>query len=190
MKYEVTHRTAYVYADPVTLGHNETHLTPRNLARQRCLSHRLVILPTPSSLRNWTDYYGNHVTYFTVEEEHRELSVTSISSVEISQPSHPQAQATPPWEEARDSVPGDGIDLTAAMFRPRSRFACGGTTAWPIMQAYRLRRVVRYWMLRSISRRASSTNSNTTRPPRASARPRWKFSRSAAVSARISRICK
>src|SRR5262249_9025955 len=58
-----------------------------------------------------------HVTYFTLEEEHRELSVTSISSVEISQSSHPQPQATAPWEEARDSVGGDGIDLTAALFR-------------------------------------------------------------------------
>jgi len=72
MKYEVTHRTTYQYSEPVTLGHSSTHLTPRTLARQRCLANRLVILPAPSCLRSWTDYFGNQVTYFTVEEEHRE----------------------------------------------------------------------------------------------------------------------
>jgi transglutaminase-like putative cysteine protease len=77
----------------------------------------LVILPTPAATRNWTDYYGNQVTYFTLEEEHRELSVTSVSSVEITPPALPQPQATQPWEEARDSAGSDGIDLMAAMFR-------------------------------------------------------------------------
>ena len=45
MKYEVTHRTTYHYSEPVTLGHNSSHLTPRTLDRQRCVSNRLVILP-------------------------------------------------------------------------------------------------------------------------------------------------
>ena len=29
MRYRIVHRTAYEYEEPVTLCHNETHLTPR-----------------------------------------------------------------------------------------------------------------------------------------------------------------
>ena len=104
MKYEVTHRTAYHYSEPVTLGHNSTHLTPRTLARQRCLANRLVILPVPSCQRSWTDYFGNQVTYFTVEDEHRELNVTAISEVAMETPQSPPAATTVAWEEAREAV--------------------------------------------------------------------------------------
>ena len=116
MKYEVTHRTTYHYSEPVTLGHNSTHLTPRTLARQRCLANRLVILPVPSCLRSWTDYFGNQVTYFTVEEEHRELTVTAISEVAMESPQCPPAASTLAWEEARDAVrrQRDVVELFAA----------------------------------------------------------------------------
>jgi transglutaminase-like putative cysteine protease len=103
MKYEVTHRTSYHYAEPVTLGHNSSHLTPRTLGHQRCLSNRLVILPAPSCLRSWTDYFGNQTTYFTVEEEHRELSVTAVSEVAMESPPQPPL-ATAAWEEVRDGL--------------------------------------------------------------------------------------
>ena len=118
MKYEVTHRTTYHYSEPVTLGHNSTHLTPRTLARQRCLANRLVILPVPSCLRSWTDYFGNQVTYFTVEEEHRELTVTAISEVAMEAPQPPPAASTPAWEEARDAVRRhrDAVDASAAPY--------------------------------------------------------------------------
>ncbi len=117
MKYEVTHRTTYRYSEPVTLGHNSAHLTPRTLDRQRCLSNRLVILPTPSCLRSWTDYFGNHATYFTVEEEHRELSVTAVSEVAMETPP-PAPTMTCAWEEARDGLwqNCDAVDLAAAPY--------------------------------------------------------------------------
>ena len=119
MKYEVTHRTTYHYSEPVTLGHNSAHLTPRTLPRQRCLANRLVVLPAPSALRSWTDYFGNQTTYFTVEEEHRELSVTATSEVTID-PSPPEPAAPPllPWEEARDTLRRQRapIDLSAVAF--------------------------------------------------------------------------
>ena len=118
MKYEVTHCTTYHYSEPVTLGHSSTHLTPRTLARQRCLANRLVILPVPSCLRSWTDYFGNEVTYFTVEEEHRELAVTAISEVAMETPQPSAALPAMAWEEARDAVRRhrDAVDLSAAPF--------------------------------------------------------------------------
>src|SRR5271156_3475977 len=117
MKYEVTHRTTYHYSEPVTLGHNSSHLTPRTLEGQRCLANRLVILPAPSCLRNWTDYFGNQATYFTVEEEHRELSVTAVSEVAMENAS-PPPETTLAWEEARDGLRriGGAVELAAAPF--------------------------------------------------------------------------
>jgi transglutaminase-like putative cysteine protease len=118
MKYEVTHRTTYHYSEPVTLGHNSTHLTPRTLPRQRCLANRLAILPVPSCQRNWIDYFGNHVNYFTVEEEHRELTVTAISEVAMESAQPPAVSPAGTWEEARDAIRRrrDSIDIAAAPF--------------------------------------------------------------------------
>jgi transglutaminase-like putative cysteine protease len=117
MKYEVTHRTVYHYSEPVTLGHNSTHLTPRTLASQRCMANRLVILPAPSCQRTWTDYFGNHVTYFTVEEEHRELNVTAVSEVAMETQAPQEISASMPWEEARDAIRRtSAVDLSAAPF--------------------------------------------------------------------------
>lgn len=98
MIFEVSHRTTYQYAEPVTLAHNEAHLTPRHFGRQRCLSNRLIILPTPTATRVRTDYFGNQVTYFTVEEEHSELSITVISQVELGQRAEIDPTTTAPWE--------------------------------------------------------------------------------------------
>ncbi len=118
MKYEVTHRTTYHYSEPVTLGHNSAHLTPRTYARQRCLANRLVIVPSPSCLRTWTDYFGNRATYFTVEEEHRELNVTAISEVSM-EGAAPSANGAPePWEDVRELMRrrGSPADVAAAPF--------------------------------------------------------------------------
>jgi len=118
MKYEVTHRTTYHYSEPVTLGHNSTHLTPRTLPRQRCLANRLVILPVPSCERNWVDYFGNQVTYFTVEEEHRELTVTAVSEVVMETLPPAPIASTVTWEEARDAIQQhrDGVAASAALY--------------------------------------------------------------------------
>ena len=77
MKYHVFHTTTYHYSEPASLGHNETRLMPRDSRRQRTIAHRLYILPLPATTAEWTDYFGNSVTYFTVEEPHSELAVSA-----------------------------------------------------------------------------------------------------------------
>jgi len=37
--YRVEHNTAYRYSEPVLLSHQQLHLTPRALARQRSETH-------------------------------------------------------------------------------------------------------------------------------------------------------
>ena len=43
--YQITHRTVYRYSDVVTSSYGRGFLIPRDSARQRCLSHELIMDP-------------------------------------------------------------------------------------------------------------------------------------------------
>lgn len=104
MKYRVQHTTAYRYSEPASLGHNEARLTPRTHGRQRCLSSFVGIQPNFAGWSEWDDYFGNRVSYFTVEQEHAELTITARSEVEVAEPQTPAADRTPPWEQVRAAL--------------------------------------------------------------------------------------
>jgi transglutaminase-like putative cysteine protease len=102
--YEVVHRTVYRYSDVVTSSYGRGFLTPRDSARQRCLSHRLSIEPAPADSSVSRDAYGNISSYFHVTEPHHTLSVTSSSVVEVDPPPadlYGAGSAVAPWEIAR-----------------------------------------------------------------------------------------
>ena len=119
MRYRVVHRTEYVYAEPVTLCHNETHLTPRMLPGQRVASHALEIEPAPATLSHREDFFGNPVVYFAVQAPHPVLVVTARSEVERDPPSSQYADSHLPWDEAAartaSATSAEGID--ARQFR-------------------------------------------------------------------------
>lgn len=98
MKYHVRHTTTYEYGDTVPLCQNEAHLRPRRSARQRSITHDLKIAPRPSTMAERTDYFGNHVTFFTVDEGHQKLSITAESVVTLQPTPTPNAAETPAWE--------------------------------------------------------------------------------------------
>jgi len=83
MTFHIVHTTQYRYSGWVTLCHNEAHLRPRTDDRQRCSVHRLVVEPAPSLTQERSDYFGNVLVYFAVEEPHNELRVTATSTVEV-----------------------------------------------------------------------------------------------------------
>jgi transglutaminase-like putative cysteine protease len=100
MKYRIVHRTEYRYGATVSLCHNMAHLRPRNLASQQCLGHRLEIDPLPMDLAEHVDYYGNHVSYFSIQQPHRNLTVTATSEVELYPGTGQLALETDvPWDE-------------------------------------------------------------------------------------------
>ena len=74
---------SYLYSEAVPLGQNELHLKPRNTGQQTCLDHRLVISPHPHKLEECRDYFGNLIHFFTIQDQHYELSVASHSEVEL-----------------------------------------------------------------------------------------------------------
>jgi len=102
--YQVVHRTVYRYSDVVTSSYGRGFLTPRDSARQRCLSHELIIEPEAADSSTSRDAYGNVSSYFHVTQRHDTLSITSKSVVEVDPPPpelYGGGSARAPWEIAR-----------------------------------------------------------------------------------------
>lgn len=118
VRYDVRHTTVYTYSDPVPVCHNEIHLVPRPLPRQRLLASTLTVDPEPTGISGSTDYFGNHVGFFAVEEGHERLMVTATSSVEIDALLPWQQMPAVPWEKVRDTLakPGDAAAIAAREF--------------------------------------------------------------------------
>jgi transglutaminase-like putative cysteine protease len=83
VKYRITHITHYRYSQPVGLCQNEARLKPRNFWRQQCHYSHFTIHPLPTDFREWLDFFGNHVTYFAIQQPHTQLTVTAISEITI-----------------------------------------------------------------------------------------------------------
>ena len=99
--FQITHTTSYEYHAPVTVSHHLMRLTPRALTRQRLLEHDIEVHPTPAATNQRIDYFGNDVTFATIERTHRQLSVISRSRVAVSPAFIPDAGETPGWETVR-----------------------------------------------------------------------------------------
>ena len=113
MRYRVSHVTSYRYADPVSLCHSIAHLKPRDLPHQRCLSSQVRVDPWPAVMREHTDFFGNRVSYFAIQQSHAHLDVTATSEVEVSPRALPDPASTLPWELALERVqprPDQGED--------------------------------------------------------------------------------
>jgi transglutaminase-like putative cysteine protease len=116
VKYRITHSTTYEYADSVSLSHNIARLRPRdNGAQQICLQHDLSVLPAPSDRSDSLDYFGNHVSYFSLQESHNQLEITARSEVEVTSTVRPDFALGSSWEEVRDELPAsDDPEMRAA----------------------------------------------------------------------------
>ncbi len=138
MRYRITHRTEYVYDDPVTLGHNEAHLTPRTAPGQRVPRHDLHIDPPPAVLTRREDFFGNPVAYFAVQSPHPKLVVSAESDVERDAPGFGFTDVA--WDAAaartRTSLSADGLDarqylLTSPMVASAPAIDAYGATSFP-----------------------------------------------------------
>jgi transglutaminase-like putative cysteine protease len=83
VKYRVTHTTHYKYSQIVEISQNEARLRPRNSGQQLCENSRFEINPKPVDYYERTDYFGNQVTYFAIQQPHNELVVTTNNEVTI-----------------------------------------------------------------------------------------------------------
>jgi transglutaminase-like putative cysteine protease len=118
MIYKATHTTSYDYTDSVSLSHHLMRLTPRNLPHQRCLRHEVQIDPEPAIAEQHFDYFGNAVTFATIEGAHKALTVKSISDVSVRQRPVSAPAETLAWETVREFSRGKqiGCGLEASEF--------------------------------------------------------------------------
>ncbi len=128
MEYKITHSTTYDYSQPVSVCHNVVMLSPQTFGLVTCHSHRLIIRPTPSISSTRLDFFGNVVHAFSIEENHRQLSITATSRVSVSPATDVEGVTTSPWKVVADGVAqqaiGDWLDLAPFAYdSPRIR--CG-----------------------------------------------------------------
>ena len=99
MNYRIVHRTLYEYAAPVTVSHHVARLEPRVTAAQPRGEFILKILPHPAVRKVREDYFGNHLCFFSIQETHQRLEITTTSRVTVNARELPAPEATPAWEE-------------------------------------------------------------------------------------------
>lgn len=136
MKYKVAHITEYFYSDPVPLCHNVVHLMPRETSRQKRISHSLSITPHPLTLTSRQDFFGNPVTWFSLQEPHDRLRIAAVSEIEMQPFTQPTTLWSPAWEQVRQILKGrrDPDLLEAQQFTFESRYVSLG----PELRAYAL----------------------------------------------------
>ena len=106
MRYRIEHRTQYHYSAPVSRCRNEAHLRPRDTDRQTCVEHDLVVDPAPTGWGERADFYGNPVTSFVVDGPFVVMTVTAVSTVEVTDVD-PLPAVGPVWTEALDLLTND-----------------------------------------------------------------------------------
>jgi transglutaminase-like putative cysteine protease len=115
--YAVRHQTRYLYSDQVAISYNRVHCQPRPCPWQSFREARLSIDPEPAFLARQTDFFGNPVTFFTVQEPHQELGVTVLFEAHVL----PRLfdQPTSRWEALVERLrrPTDAETLEASQFR-------------------------------------------------------------------------
>ena len=126
MIYKITHRTTYKYVSPVSVGNHVACLKPRSFLHNRLVENTLHIHPTPTTLTERTDYFGNLLCFFTVQELHGELVVEAKSEVVRSSDAERDALPSPPWEESAEALAQEhsleGLDAYQFQFEsPRIR---------------------------------------------------------------------
>jgi transglutaminase-like putative cysteine protease len=95
---DISHRTTYSYAAPVSLSQHLLHLTPRATPNQVCHHHSLLVEPAPTVNSESRDFFGNATAFLTLEEPHDRLTILAVSRIAVSPPNTPPADATTPWD--------------------------------------------------------------------------------------------
>lgn len=108
MNYRVTHSTQYEYSGTVGICWNKALLLPRETAWQKCLTSELHVNPAPAEVRERSDFFGNRVSHFSIQEPYRLLQVTAISDIALSPDPELLGRANRcSWEDIRDRLAGE-----------------------------------------------------------------------------------
>jgi transglutaminase-like putative cysteine protease len=97
MNYRITHRTVYDYPEPVTVSHHAARVKPRPNDVQGRSDFALHITPEPAAKTTRTDYFGNRVCFFSIQQLHKRLEITAVSRVSVGRTALPSFPDSPDW---------------------------------------------------------------------------------------------
>jgi transglutaminase-like putative cysteine protease len=107
MLYDVRHRTTYRYGQPVSISHHVLHLVPRRSERQTVRNSELTVSPTASLRSDSCDYFGNDVTYLTLQKQHDELAIEARARIDVHPPAEHAPDRTLAWDAVYAHLEGD-----------------------------------------------------------------------------------
>jgi len=116
MLFHISHTTTYTYSEAVSLCHNLVHLTPRDTEHQTCLSSELHIQPDPQNQWTGADYFGNPITFFTLQAPHRKLTITTMHLIRVeSVPTVDRTQSLTCWQVRQILKTQHSVDVLEAV---------------------------------------------------------------------------
>lgn len=107
MLFEVLHSTSYRYAETAMEAYLEARLTPPERPSQQILSHQIEFLPNAQS-SNYTDYFGNLTTFYSMMLRHPRLKVVNHLTVRTAKHRLPAGGLAPSVAEARQILASSG----------------------------------------------------------------------------------
>jgi len=120
MNFRISHSTIYDYDEPVTMSHHAARVKPRITALQDRTSWSLRISPEPAVRKMRTDYFGNRVCFFSIQEFHQRLEIVTECDVRIDPGLPPEPDHSPPWEQVasalREPVTPEALDAQQFVF--------------------------------------------------------------------------
>ncbi len=104
MIYDIRHLTLYEYGATVTFSHCALRLLPTDGPGQTVLSSELSVTPAPAQMIERMCFFGNRLTFLTIETAHRKLIVEVNTSVEIDRREPFGEGETPAFEMVREEA--------------------------------------------------------------------------------------
>jgi transglutaminase-like putative cysteine protease len=100
MRFEVRHRTEYLYQVPVLEAYGEVRLSPPETPTQRVEEHTIRMDPAVA-VSSYDDHHGNRTGFFSVPFRHSRLAIENHLVVETSAPVSPAESLSVPVSEVR-----------------------------------------------------------------------------------------
>jgi transglutaminase-like putative cysteine protease len=88
----------YEYTEPVTVSQHAARVRPRLTETQERADFSLRIAPEPAVQTMRTDYFGNRVCFFSIQQIHQKLEIMATSLVSLRLIGHPVLEKSPAWE--------------------------------------------------------------------------------------------
>ncbi|MFG1377753.1 transglutaminase N-terminal domain-containing protein [Xanthobacter autotrophicus] len=95
MLYDIRQTTTYSYQVPVRVVRQVLRMTPVDrIGHQHVIAHILDIDPDPAELEHGIDFFGNGLTWLTLDQPHDHLSLTTRSRVDVTSTALPDPAET------------------------------------------------------------------------------------------------